>query len=158
MVGEEIANLLDPPENTQLPSEAQAIVSNLNAQLQAAMQENQALHMDRAGRVMEQQTKKEIEVLKSQQALIIQKLKIWGDLTGKELAAKSRSTDQIAEQDASHLEAVLGFAHDAASQTLEHHHDHALADKQAAAAKDLATHQQAIQPQEPEQPGSSPGA
>lgn len=151
-VGEDIANLLDPPDASNLPPEAQAIVSNLQSQLQQAMQELDALHMDRAGRVLEQQTKKELEAMKGQNAVVLKHLDNLTQLIKAELAAKSRSTDQIAEQDASQLETVLGFAHEAASQTLEHIHDHAIADKNATNAQDLASQQAALQPQ-PDQQG-----
>lgn len=152
-VGEDIANLLDPPEASNLPPEAQAIVANLQAQLQQVMQENSALHMDRAGRVLEQQTKKEIEAMKSQNSVVLQHLKNLTDLIKAELGAKSRSTDQIAEQDASLLEAQLGFHHDQIDRAHDAAHELAMASVGHEQAKDLASHQQAIQPPpEQEQP------
>lgn len=154
-VGEDIATMLDPPDPSNLPPEAQAAIAQLQGQLQQLSTENAALHADRAGRVLEQQTKVHIETLRNQNSVVLQHIKALADLIGKELAAKSRSTDAIAEQDASKLETVLGFAHDAASQTLDHHHDHQMADKTAQQAQDLATHQQALQPP-PDQPQPDP--
>lgn len=157
-IGEQIADVFDPPDPSNLPPAAQAAISQLQAKMQELLQENSALHMDRAGRVLEQQTKKEIEAMKQQGSLMLQHLKDLTDLIKAELGAKSRSTDAKAQADASRLETVLGFAHDAASQTMDHTHDHALADKQAANAKDLAAHTAALQPNpapDATQPGSA---
>lgn len=149
-IGAQIADVFDPPDPSNLPPAAQAAIQQMQSQLQQAMTENAALHADRAGRVLEQQTKKEIEVMKGQNAVVLQHLKNLTDIVKAELGAKSRSTDLTAQTDASRLESVLGFAHDAASQTLDHHHDHQMADKTAQQAQDLASHQAALQP-EPDQ-------
>lgn len=145
-IGAQIADVFDPPDPSNLPPAAQAAIQQIQSQLQQALTENAALHADRAGRVLEQQTKKEIEQMKAQNAVVLQHLKNLTDLIKAELGAKSRSTDQIAEQDASRLESVLGFAHDAASQTLDHVHDHQMADKTAQQAQDLASHQAELMP------------
>lgn len=110
--GKEIADLLDPPDPSGMSPQAQAALQQLQTQLQQLQEENAALHMDRAGRVMEQQTKKEIEAMKAQNAIVLKHLDNLTQLIKAELAAKSRSTDQIAEQDARLLEAQLGFHHD----------------------------------------------
>jgi hypothetical protein len=61
-IGDEIQELLDPPSNMQgFPPAAQAAITQLQAQLSAIQQENQALHMDRAAKVLERQTKLQIK-------------------------------------------------------------------------------------------------
>jgi Phage P22-like portal protein len=145
-VGDDIANLLDPPDASNLPPEAQAQIAQLQGQLQQLTQENSALHMDRAGRVLEQQTKKEIEALKGQNAMVLQHIKTLGDLIGKELAAKSRSTDAIAERDASLLETQLGFNHDQVDRAHDAAHELAMTSVNHENAKDLASQSAALQP------------
>ena len=66
-IGDAIQELLDPPTDmSQWPPAAQAAYTQLQGQLQQLQQENQALHMDRAAKVLEQQTKLQIEDKKGQ--------------------------------------------------------------------------------------------
>jgi hypothetical protein len=61
-IGDAIQELLDPPDDMSgFPPAAQAAISQLQTQLQQLQQENEALHMDRAAKVLEQQTKLQIE-------------------------------------------------------------------------------------------------
>lgn len=139
--GEDIANLLDPPDASNLPPDAQAIVAQLQGQLNSALQELDTLHMDRAGRVLEQQTKKEIEAMKAQNAVVVKHLDNLTQLIKAELAAKSRSTDQIAEQDASLLESQLGFHHDQIARAHDSAHELAMAAVNHQNAQDLESQQ-----------------
>ena len=57
-VGQQIADVFDPPPpDPNMPPQAQAAIQQLQASCSRLMQENSALHMDRAGKVLEQQTK-----------------------------------------------------------------------------------------------------
>ncbi len=55
--GDEIADLLAPPQGQQMPAQARAIVAQAQSQLQAAMAEIQQLKLEKAGRVIETQGK-----------------------------------------------------------------------------------------------------
>ncbi len=145
-IGEQIADVFDPPDPNGLPPAAQAAIAQLQGQLTAAQTELEALHMDRAGRVLEQQTKKEIEAMKAQNSIVLQHLKNLVDLVKAELAAKSRSTDQIAEQDASLLEAQLGFHHDQLDRAHEAAHELAMRESAPVIPPGGAESQPAAQP------------
>lgn len=124
--GEEIADLLDPPQGNKMPPEAQAAIAQLQGQVQQLTEENQALHMDRAGRVLEQQTKKDIEVMKAQSAETQKKIDQITQVIKAQLAAKSRSTDQQAQLDADKELALLGFHHDQIDRSHDAAHELAL--------------------------------
>jgi hypothetical protein len=172
-VGQDLADLLDPPDQNNLPPAAQAIVAQLQGQVQQLMQENQALHMDRAAKVLEQQTKIQVEGMKGQHTIDAQSLQALVKLAVAELAAKSRSTDQIAEQDAEAIQDALGFQHDATMQhsaqahevahgAVEHQRAMELSQQQAAtAAAQQASqqqHDQEMAQQPVPQPEPQPGA
>lgn len=124
--GDEIADLLAPPEQNQLPPDLQAVMANKDAQISQLSQENQALHMERAGKVLEQQTRKEIEEMKAQNALVMKHLDNITQLIKGELAAKSRSTDQQAQIDADKELTALGLHHDQLDRAHQAAHEFAM--------------------------------
>jgi hypothetical protein len=111
-IGEQIADVYDPPDPSKLPPAAQAAIAQLQGQLQTLTQENQALHMDRAGRVLEQETKKEIEAMKTQSAKVLKQMDHITRVVVAQLQKQSRSTDQEAQLDAQRELTLLGFEHD----------------------------------------------
>jgi hypothetical protein len=61
-LGDAIQELLSPPDNMEgFPPAAQSAITQLQGQLQQLQTENSALHQDRAARVLEQNTKLQIE-------------------------------------------------------------------------------------------------
>jgi hypothetical protein len=56
-LGDEIAELLSPPDPNNLPPQAQAAIAQLQGQLQQAMAEIQQLRMEKLGKVVEMQGK-----------------------------------------------------------------------------------------------------
>jgi hypothetical protein len=56
-LGDEIAELLSPPDENNLPPQAQAAIAQLQGQLQQAMQELQQLRLEKLGKVVEMQGK-----------------------------------------------------------------------------------------------------
>src|SRR4029077_5024586 len=56
-LGDEISELLSPPDQNNLPPQAQAAIAQLQGQLQQAMQELQQLRMEKLGKVVEMQGK-----------------------------------------------------------------------------------------------------
>lgn len=155
-IGEQIAEVFDPPQSDGLPPAAQVIVQNLQNQLQGLQQENATLHMERAGKVLELQSKQTIEAMKGQHVLDKATMDFITKVVIAEMAKGSKSDPAQAQSDAQQELAVLGFkqAHEAASQTLDHLHDHAMADKNAQNASAMASQQadqQAQQQAAPEQ-------
>ena len=137
-IGAQIADVFDPPDPSNLPPQAQAIVAQLQGQLTQAQQENQALHMDRAGKVLEQQTK-----------LLLQQMKEDGDnqrvqlnndikVLVAEISAKAQDMNQRMEMFQQFWKENHGAAHEVGMAAMGQQH-----------ATELATHQAALQPQVP---------
>ena len=59
-LGDEIAELLSPPDQNNLPPQAQAAIAQLQGQLQQAMGELQQLRMEKLGKVVEMQAKSQL--------------------------------------------------------------------------------------------------
>lgn len=137
-VGQQIADVFDPPSADNLPPEAQALVSQLKGQLMQAQQELQALHMDRAGKVLEQRTKLLIQQMKEDgdnlRAQLANDIKI---LLG-EIEAKAQSQSERAQLYQKFWEENHGAAHDVGMAAMEQQH-----------AKELAVQGAALQPQAP---------
>ncbi len=168
-IGKQIADVLDPPDPSNLPPEAKAVVTQLQGQLQAAQQELQMLHMERAGKVLEQQTKIQVEGMKGKHQLSAEVMKMITDIVRAELAAKSKANEAQAQADAQKELDMLGFdhqqidrahqaAHEVGMEGLQHGNAMQLADKQAqvAAAQQASqqVHEQGMAEQAAEnQPG-----
>lgn len=144
-IGQQIAAVFDPPDPNNLPPEAQAIVSQLQGQVQMLSQENQALHLERAGKVLELKNKQTIESMKGQHMIDKATMDFITQVVKAELAAKSKSSDIQAQQDADRELSVLGFheghtqqafqaAHENAMQAQQQAHEQSIAQQQAQAA------------------------
>lgn len=165
-LGEQMVKILTPPQGD--PAQTQQQLQQLQSQLTQLQTENAALHEDRAKRVLEQQTKLQIETMKQQgsgakdaaahvSAQRLAELQVWAKIIVAEMGKQSRSTDQIAEQDAARVEQALGAAHEVGIQAEDHAHDHDMADKNAANATATQAadqvHQQTMAQQNPPEAG-----
>ncbi len=137
-IGQQIADVFDPPPADNLPPEAQAIVQNLQSQLQQATQENAGLHMERAGKVLEQQSKQIIEQMK-------QDGENWRFQLGNDLKALIAEVSTKAQQLSERHQLYQKFweenhsaAHEAGMQAVQHAHE-------AEQTKQMATLQQQTQ-------------
>jgi hypothetical protein len=144
-IGEQMVKILQPPQGD--PAQTQAQLTQLQSQNQQLSEENAALHQDRAKRELEQETKIHIKGMEidakgaadaasHQHEITVANMANLVKLIVAEMQKQSRSTDQIAEQNASRVEQALGFAHEAGVQAVEHAHEHSLADKNAQIAAD----------------------
>lgn len=165
-IGKQIADVFDPPDPSNLSPEAQALVQQLKSQIQTLSQENQALHMDRAGRVLEQQTKLHIEQMRGDVTKYGKAIDYITKIITAQLAKGSKAEQTTAELDAQRELAALGFfhdqvdrahdaAHDIAKTQLAHSNALELGQQGAANASDLASQQAASTPSN--QPGDSAG-
>jgi hypothetical protein len=159
-IGQQIADVFDPPDPSNLPPEAQAVITQLKGQMQQLQQENTALHMDRAGRVLEQQTKLKIETMRGQHSLDAKTIDYITQIVKAELAKGSKAETLKAQTDANRELVKLGFnhdqidrAHDAAHEVAMSGVEHARAQEmqQQAAANQQSADPAAAQPQTPEQ-------
>jgi hypothetical protein len=143
-IGDQMVKILTP--QTGDPAQLQQQMQTLQSQLQQLQTENSALHLDRAKRQLEADTKIEIERMKQEGAgsadaadhmnqQELAKFNVWAKIIVAEMQKQSRSTDQIAEQDASKIEQAMDFGHEAGIQAVDHAHEHSIADKQAALAR-----------------------
>jgi hypothetical protein len=170
-IAEQMVKILQPVAGD--PAQLQQQIQQMQAQLTQLQTENSALHEDRAKRQLEADTKVQIKQLEIQadagadaaahvSAQRLAELQVWAKIIVAEMQKQSRSTDQIAETDASRIEQVLDHAHDVGIQAVEHEHEKDLAAQNAttAAASQAAdqAHQQTMAEQvqtEPEQPTGS---
>jgi hypothetical protein len=159
-LGNQLAELLDPPNTENLPPEAQAAMAQLQAQLQALQTENSALHADRAGRVLEQQTKMQIEKMRTDLARFEKNVDYITQIVKAELAAKSKADATTAQLDAQRELAQLGFDHDQIDRAHDAAHEVGMAGLEHDNATELAAQQQAAAAAAAAQaqPGAGPGA
>lgn len=136
-IGDEIQDLLNPPSDfSDMPPAAQAAITQLQGQLQALQQENMALHEDRAGRVLEQQTKIALQQMKDDNANLRTQLQNDIKVLTSLIQAKNAREDQEAEMYKTFWMENHKATHESATQGRDHAHEHAIADKQAQIAKD----------------------
>lgn len=143
--GEEMAELLDPPDPNNLSAQAQAMVQQLQAQMADLQTENAALHQDRAARVLEQQTKIQIETMKQQGAGAADAAQHQNDVSLAQLANDVKvliaEIQTKAQSDAERVQMYKEFwienhtaAHEVGMQAADHEQAQTLADKAAANA------------------------
>ena len=157
-VGQQIADVFDPPPAGNLPPEAQAIVQNLQSQLQQAQTENSALHMERAGKVLEQQTKMLIQQMKedgdNQRAQLANDIKV----LLAEIGAKSQSEQERQQMYYEFWKENHSAAHEVGMQAMDHQHDAQQADQLATLAQQTQAsdqlHQTAMAENQPSPPAS----
>jgi Phage P22-like portal protein len=158
-IAEQMVKILQPEQGD--PAQVQQQLQQLQAQLTQLQTENAALLQDKAARVLEQQTKVKIEEMKQagkgsadaaahMSAERLAELQVWAKIIVAEMQKQSRSTDQIAEQDASRIEQALDHAHEVGTQAVEHEHERNLAAQNAQHAQDQATQAANLQPQSTE--------
>jgi hypothetical protein len=152
-IGQQIAEVFDPPSPDNLPPQAQAVVSQLQTQLQQTQQELAALHMERAGKVLEQQTKLIQQQMKEDgenfRAQLANDIKVLGEL----LASKQSVASQEMEMYKQFYLENHGAAHEAGLQASEQAHEQALAQQQQA----LQAQQMTPTPQNPQPAQQSSG-
>lgn len=137
-IGKEIADVFDPPDPNNLPPEAQALINQLQSSMQALQQENAALHADRAGRVLEQKTKIELEMQKRQTVLMGKQWDYITRVVVAELAKGSKADELKANLDSQKELAMLGFSADHVDRAHDAAHDFAMQKDAQAHASDLA--------------------
>lgn len=137
-IGAQIADIFDPPDPSNLPPQAQAAIANMQAQLQALQQENAALHADRAGRVLEQQTRVHIEQMKQENENLRAQLTNDIKVLLAEISAKAQSADERTQMYKEFWLENHGAAHEIAMQQDQQAHDRAMAAEQAANAQAMA--------------------
>jgi hypothetical protein len=156
-IGDKIAELLDPPDENNLPPAAQAIIAQLQGQLAQLQQEDAALHMERSGKVLEQQTKLIIEQMKSDSQQRMNQLSNDIKVLIAEISAKAQDSAERVQMYKEFWLENHGAAHDVGMQATEHEHAQALAQQQATlAAQTQASdqlHQQTMAAQQPASPG-----
>lgn len=149
-IGQQIADVFDPPPTDNLPPEARAVVAQLQGQMQQLQQENAALHADRAGRVLEQQTKVHIEQMRSDVAKFEKNLDYITKVVVAQLAKQSKADATVAQMDAQKELTQLGLDHDQIDRAHDAAHEVAMAGLTHQQAQDLAAQQAATQQQQEE--------
>jgi len=127
---DEVVKILAPEPGD--PQQLQAQSQQLQQLVQQLQQENAALHEDRAGRVLEQQTKIHLEAMKQDNENFRSQLANDIKVLIAEIQAKSQDDQQRQQMYQTFWQENHGAAHEAAMQAQDHAQEHAIADKQAA--------------------------
>src|ERR1017187_5103141 len=147
-IGQAIQELLSPPDNMEgFPPAAQSAITQLQGQLQQLQTENSALHQDRAARVLEQNTKLQIEDKKiaakgsaDAAAHTVQMSEADKDREVKIAVAEITTKAQVMNERVSALEVLIqqmhGQAHEVGMQAAEQEHQQSLAQQQAEQAQE----------------------
>lgn len=129
-VGQQIADVFDPPPaDPNMPPQAQAAIQQLQQLLQQAQQENSALHLERAGKVLEQQTKLIAAQMKEDNQAAMNRLNNDIKVLVAEIAAKAQDANQRQQMYYEFWKENHGAAHDVGLQAMEHQHDAQQADQ-----------------------------
>jgi hypothetical protein len=136
--GDELSELISPQEQAQLPPEAQAAIGQAKQMIQAMQEELQKLQLEKAGHVVDNQFKVQIE-----------QMRIEADLAKAEIMTKAQSLEERLQFVEDAWKQLHGQAHEAALQA--DGQAHAQQQETAAEQQRAAAEQQAQQqPQQPE--------
>ena len=157
-VGQQIADVFDPPPpDPNMPPQAQAAIQQLQSQLQQAIQENSALHMERAGKVLEQQTKLIMQQMKedgdNQRAQLANDIKV----LLAEITAKSQDASERQQMYYEFWKENHSAAHEVGMQAMEHQHDAQQADQLQQLAAQAVSEQGQPGQNQPGQPQTTGG-
>ncbi len=142
-IGDQIAKMLMPPNQDDIPPQAQAAIAHAQGMMQQMQQAIVELQKEKEGKVVENQGKKEIEEMKGYIQIILKKLELENDLAKAEVTAKIQSETERLRLEADLNTKLQVGAHDAA-------HDIAMQKDQQAHERDLAeqSHAQALEQQD----------
>lgn len=139
VVGEEIAKILNPPQdpNKQIPPEAQQAIQQAQGQVAELSAVLQKLLLERQGKVIEQQGKLQIAQIQAGVDKLSAILKTLGPMAVAEIMTKAQSADTRAEIDSDLKLELHNAAHEIALQKDQQAHeaDQAEAARQAMAAE-----------------------
>lgn len=147
VLGEEMAEIISPPDNSQQQlAQMQQQGAEMQKQMADLAAEVQKLKLQQAGKVIEMQGKKDIEVMKIQ-----------ASVAQAEISTKAQNASERMEFVKDLYVETHGASHEVGMQKDQQEHEHAMADKQAALGLTTqANDQQFQQQQADQQPEGSP--
>jgi hypothetical protein len=140
-VADEIIDIIDPPEQGDIPPQAQAAIAQAQGQAQQAGQEVARLTMERDAKVLDNAHKMEIEKLKQAAENERQARELEARITIAEIEAKSQIQSDRESFTSDEMQRLHVSAHEQAMQQHAQEHQKALADQ----AAQVAAAQQATQ-------------
>jgi hypothetical protein len=135
--GDEIADIISPPDNGQGAQQAQQMQQQMALQgqaLQAMQAELQKLQLERAGKVIDNQAKAQIE-----------QMKIEAQVTAAEIQTKAQSTSERLAFVEDMMHKMLDSGHDLGMLAAQQAHEKQQSDAAAAQQRQAATQDQAHQ-------------
>lgn len=138
-LGDEMAEILDPQAQAQIPPAAQAQIAQLQQHLQVAQQLGMELHQ----KVQELEFEKKAGIVKNQGDMALEKLKIEADVAKAEVTTKSQMLAERVEFIHDLLLKLVDQKHAGHEQGAKLAHEVAMAGVQHEQAKELATQQAA---------------
>lgn len=161
-LGDEIADLLSPPDQNNLPPQAQAAIAHLQGQLQQAMQEIQQMRMEKLGKVVEMQARSQLAEKEFVSRMAEADKDRETKLAVAEITTKAQSLSERVAMIDDLMKQWHSQAHEFASMMQQHKNAQEMADQNAtveqqAQASDQA-HQSTMAAQSaPAQPGTAAG-
>ena len=158
-LGDEIAELLSPPDQNNLPPQAQAAVAQLQGQLQQAMAEVQQLRMEKLGKVVEMQGKSALADKEFVSRMAEADKDRETKLAVAEITTKAQSISERVAAVEDLMQQFHSQAHELAMLMQGHKHAQEMATQNAAVdqqaqASDQA-HQSAMATAQPEEPAAT---
>lgn len=133
-IGDEIADLLSPPDQNGMPPQAQAAIAQAQGQVQELQSQLQQLTMEKQAKTVEKQFDLQIASVKSQGDVKLKLLDNEVKLAVAEIGAKSQDVKHRQQLDADLDSKLQDHAHEAEMSAMEHNQGTQLAAQQADAA------------------------
>lgn len=130
-IGDQMADLLMPPDQNNLPPEVQAQMQQLQSQIQQSQTELQKLAFEKQAKIVDNQHKMATEELKTATQKAIAELKIEADLAIAEVETKSQSLSERLEFVEDLAKQFHAQAHERGMQAEEHAQQQTLGAQQA---------------------------
>lgn len=156
-IGEQIAELLQPPDQNQIPPQARAAMLQAQGVIQQLQQVIAKLTMERDAKVLDHQARIELEKIKQDSGVVLALLDRETKLAVAEVGTKAQDLSERREFVADVFSQVHSQAHEVGIQANEHAHQRDQADVQrqiAQAEAQTAAQSQPGQPAAPDNGGT----
>lgn len=144
-IGEQIAELLQPPNQDQIPPQAQAAIAQAQGIIQQLQQELAKLTMERDAKILDHKARIEVEKMKQETQVALEKLKLETQVTIAEINTKSQQTLDREQFTRDVWSETHSAAHDFALQAHEQDHEKDVAAMQAQIQKEAQASDQVHQ-------------
>lgn len=140
-IGEQIAEMLQPPDQNQIPPQAQAAIAQAQGIIQQLQQELAKLTMERDAKVLDHQARIQIEQMKQEAGIAMEKLKLETQILVAQINTKAQITSDREQVFSDEMGQLRDHAHEFGLQAHQQEHEQAQA-QQAQAQMQAEANQQ----------------